>query len=265
MPYYRKTITCGEYVEVVEFHGKRIGEKVRRDPKIRCSDEGQEGKNQQRAEKRIVQLINANFGLNDLFLTLTHDEPVDEAGAQKAITAYLRRVKAYRKKHGLPEVKYIRMQEKQGKWHHHLIITGMPMEVAIDLWGHGRVTLSKLDKINQYKDLAKYLLREDKSPKGEPDAPSIKPQRRKHARRWTPSKNLTQPAVEIKEIKRADLNRPPKVPKGCQLLPEWELKCDFRGNMYRTYTYIKPERKKKPPLGGAKKKRRNIHVLQKVP
>lgn len=104
----------------------------------------------------------------------------------KDIQNYFRRISRYRKKHGLPPLKYIYVIEcsSSGKWHWHGIMSGMNRNIAEELWKHGDfVNADRFQPTTQTggEAFAKYI---SKKPMGK--------------RRWNCSKNLKQPTVKTK-------------------------------------------------------------------
>ena len=78
------------------------------------SRERQTRYNRERARRRLALLMDANFGKNDLHVTLTYrGTPPDYEQARKDVRNYLRAVKRMREKAGLPEMKYIYVLEER--------------------------------------------------------------------------------------------------------------------------------------------------------
>ena len=112
--------------------------------------------------------------------------PESEKEVLKDIQNYFRRISRYRKKHGLPPLKYIYVIEcsGSGKWHWHGIMSAMDRNIAEELWKHGDfVNADRFQPTTQTggEAFAKYI---SKKPMGK--------------RRWNCSKNLKQPTVKTK-------------------------------------------------------------------
>ena len=116
----------------------------------------------------------------------------DEAQARKDIQNYIRRVKAYRKKNGMDELKYIYVIEfengegrKKTRVHHHVIMSGMDRDAAERLWTNGWANTRRLQP-DEYglEALARYIV---KDPKGK--------------KRWSASRNLKEPKVTTADTK----------------------------------------------------------------
>lgn len=258
MPYMEKTIESGDLLEVERYFTTTDGKRYPRGPKENPTDAERQRINDRRAEKQLIREINANFDgrRGDLFSTFTFRDDVDETTANRLWDNFCRRVKRYRGNHGLPDYKYVNIPEHQGKLHFHVIQnSGIPIEELTKLWGYGRVTVSILDKSNNYKDLAGYLCKHIKPPKNDPEGENAKRPRRKFARRWRCSQNLVKPKEKVKPIKRATImKKAPEAPKGYYLLPEWVMNCDRWGNMYQYFACVRLEPPKQKP--GGKNRRR---------
>lgn len=207
-----KTIKSGNVLEVEVYpvwpthaEERRIKSKVTR--------AAQEAVNDRNARKKLDRLVNTNFGQEDLLVTLTYaGETPDQVQAGKDIRNYLRRVRYWRQKHGLPEMKYIYVQEwedegsgagepeqlvfegmegigeepkKVKRIHHHVIMSGMDRDEAERLWKKGRVNSRKLqpDEFG-LRDLTGYLLKAPKTKK-----------------RWYGSRNLAKPKITVSDHK----------------------------------------------------------------
>ena len=188
--YYLKTIISGDMLEteIYPIYTKRSD--VPRRDKEKASKESQDNLNDKNARKRFIRMLNSNFGKDDLLLTATYEDRYlpTQKQAKKDITNYIRRLKNYREKHGLPELKYIYVIEyvdeeeqhksKKIRVHHHLIINKMDRDVAENLWKRGRVEARRLQPDDfGLEGIARYLL---KDPKG---------------KRWYGSRNLKEPIV----------------------------------------------------------------------
>lgn len=156
--------------------------------KAKPTKECQKKLNQIHAENKCIRLAHANFTPQDTRVDLTYDNkhlPVSDEQSAREITNFLKRVKRYRKKKGLPDLKYIAVTEKgkkKGRYHHHLIINGglSPQEI-VELWGRGYVRTDAL-QFNEdgIADLVRYLLKKSVVSK----------------KKWNASKNLIRPQVK---------------------------------------------------------------------
>lgn len=206
MPKYRKKIWAGDVYEVEEFYSPRtIGKKYERGRNENLTSEEQAKRNLNIARKKITRSVNANFNGEDYFVLLTYDRDMDEERAKTELSNFFKRLKRYRRKNGFSDLKYIAVVETEGRVHHHVVMNGfrgLSMKEARDIlqekWGRGLVLLKRLKKNQPDNRLANYITKENT---------------RKGAKRWSGSRNLKKPKIEIermKETKRKTLLRPPK-------------------------------------------------------
>jgi hypothetical protein len=195
--YIVKTIQSGDMLEseIYPVYEKRkdipVREKVEK-----ITNEWQEKLNEKNAKKKYVRLVNANFTKNDLLVTLTYKDKYlpTQKQAKKDVVNYLNRIKRYRKKLGLEELKYLYVLEyvdepdqhksKKIRVHHHIIMNQMDRDMAEDIWGKGRAEAKRL-KPDEFglEGIARYMV---KDPKG---------------KRWYGSRNLKQPTVTRSKTK----------------------------------------------------------------
>lgn len=235
--YTEKKIIIGDIMEVMRYHSTKGGS-VQRGEKEKESTPAQKKANEIRTGNELWRVIYINFDgqQGDQFNTFTFAEDIGEEAARKEWRNFIKRVRRYVKKNGLPELKYVYTLEKQGRWHIHAVMSGMPLEDLVKLWGRGRVTSSILDKTNDYKDLAAYITKNTQQEGEEEEAGGEPEGKRKNKRSWSGSLNLQRPIVTVKEIKRESIMRKiPEAPKGYILLPDWKVGCDNWGNLYQHY------------------------------
>lgn len=220
MPYIQVEIVSGDVYECTQTFSTRFGKKDKRKIKAIKTSEKQKVRNEKNARIKVSRLINVNFGKNDLFLTLTYAgaEPTLEQ-AKKDLVNFLRRVKHFRKKNNFSELKYIAVTESEEKRiHHHIIITGMSMDIITELWSSGKAIMSKLTDDKDYIGLANYITKEGK---------------KEYARKWTQSRNLERPTVNVHVIERAPKEL--KAPNGYKII---DMKQDYH-EWTRDYKYLK--------------------------
>lgn len=239
MIYREKKIYSGNILEVEIYPISLQERKKERKKKERESLQKQKNLNDKNARKHVTRLINNNFTDLDLAITLTYSNkylPKNQEEARKDVINYLRRIKRYRKKEGLGELKYIAVIEykeqvegKSIRIHHHLIISGMDRDKAEELWGKGRANADRLkaDEFG-YEAIGRYIT---KDPKGN--------------RRWTQSRNLDQPTVKVNDFKysKKKVNELAKSQGDKntfnKLYPEYFLnECKAEANDLTGYTYL---------------------------
>lgn len=249
MPWYKKTIRSGNLLEVRTYFATRDGRAIARGENREETPEDMAAQNQRRAEMELMRLVACNFGgaMGGGSYTFTSSEDIDETQAMKRERNLLDRIKRARRKAGLEPLRYIAVTEKQGKWHHHIIMQDdMSLQALEEIWAAGQPGRRRVSAramggdADTYREVARYLLGTEKQSKtGRPEAG--KPERRKWQRRWHASKGLRRPVVEKVEVKRTPRVGTPKPPKGYRLLPEWQVGCDMLGNLYTYYAAIREE------------------------
>lgn len=186
---YRETVyRCGDYLEAHIYPVYRSATSRRK--KLKPTPETQQRLNEKRAEGKFIRILNANFGSDDLKVELTYKPeclPESDEEAAKELRNFLRRVKRYRERNGLSELKYVAVTEKgsrSGRYHHHLVLNGgVPLRDLVELWGKGIVGTDLLQlNENGLADLGVYML---KQARGLDFLPG--------KRKWTSSKNLVHP------------------------------------------------------------------------
>lgn len=162
-----------------------------------------------KAEDRLVQIINANFGAGDHLVTCTYaagKEPHDLTTAQRHMRNYVARLKRAYQRAGLPDPQYVYVTEvtQSNRWgtryHHHMVLSGgLPRGIVEELWTkkHGICNTKAAQKQREgLTGWAKYIA---KQVCGEAKADLFAT---KH--RWSASKGLTvpQPTTADKKISR---------------------------------------------------------------
>lgn len=192
MIYRTKKIISGKFLEV-EMYPTFTGLKSPRSKNIKKSSKKQKNLNDKNAKKKIIRLIHTNFSEGDLMITLSYKDknrPHSEEQARKDIDNYLRRIKRYRQKNNLEELKYIAVieyrEEQEGKKiriHHHLIMNSMNRDEAEKIWGKGYANTMRLEEDeNGLEGITRYII---KDPKGK--------------KRVKQSRNLKQPIEKVKD------------------------------------------------------------------
>ncbi len=179
---------CGEYLEVDIFpvFEYQRGRSKKRKPTTKT----QKKLNQRNAERKLIRLLNTNFTKNDIRFDLTYsptNEPQTPKDAQRQLQNFLRRVKRYRKRNALPDLKYVAVTEKgskSGRSHHHIVMSGgIDINTLAEIWGHGYTTAKPLQFDEQgITGIAKYLIKE----------PVL-------SKRWNASRNLEKPKISERD------------------------------------------------------------------
>lgn len=144
--------------------------------------------NDKRARRHLILLADANFTEKDIHLTLTYRTEVSLAQCRKDVRNFLLRVKRYRAKHGMEELKYIwtiegtreiRQGAGVGRIHVHMLMNGgVSREKLEEIWELGYANADRLQPTERgLEEIASYIIKEAKD-KG---------------RKFAASRNLTQP------------------------------------------------------------------------
>lgn len=165
----RKTVRAGRIVwdTVYTVPSPRASEEDRK--RIRqVTDEQIARTNCNTAQRKLELLLAANFELSDLVITPTYrdsDLPVDYAESYKRLKKVMPQIRAYRKTHGLPELKYVYVPEgRHGdhRPHFHIIINaaGNDLELFRSLWVWGDDVQLNYISDRGYDGWAGYLTKE---------------------------------------------------------------------------------------------------------
>lgn len=200
--YRQKKYDMGEYLEVEIFPFEENRRPYKRAKKTKESSPAQKKLNSKKSQRYFNRLVHTNFHKGDLFIDLTFDEkhiPENRKGVIRHVKNYINRLRRYRKRHGLPELKYIYVVSDSDDYgnkkrlHVHMIINAMDRDAAEELWGHGYCDTDRL-QFNEYGVTGKviYMARQAK---GE--------------RTWAGSRNLEKVSVVTsdKAITRAKAER----------------------------------------------------------
>lgn len=239
MAYYKTSIEAGATIEVTKSYTKRVGVKAR-GKKEKPTAEEIEKINQMNAERTLRLKINANFGVDDPFITLTYrkDERPTPTDAKKNIKKLLDSLRKEFKKIGA-DLKYINVTEYQNKAiHHHLLINHIEgvdvSKIVRRLWEFGRPDFKYLDDTGQYKDLAAYLIKETSKTYKENDGG--------HKQRYSCSRNLIMPTPKTEIIRKATTwLADPRAKKGYYIDQDTVYNGidPFTGRKYQKYTMVR--------------------------
>lgn len=258
--YRTRTIKAGDILEVEIFPIWNTKNEQRKAKKA-VTREAQRNLNDRNAKKKLIRKINANFTEDDICVTLTYKggHVPDEEQARRDIRNYLRRVRQWRRKNGLPELKYVYVIEYGGadgrrkRVHHHVIMSGMDRDTAEALWqGRGWANARRLQPDDYgLEALARYMTKE---PNG--------------GKRWAASKNLVDPKIteaDTKISKRkvermaADFEEAP-AEIFRKLFPGYDFnECTVKHSTYvaGAYIYAKMHRSRAPAPKKTKERRKS--------
>ena len=251
--YREKKYICNDFLEV-DIYPVYKQLKGKRNKKAAPTSDVMKILNNHNKEKRLTRLLNTNFTEDDIKIELTYSDenlPETEEDAQKELQKFFRRLKRFRKKNNLDELKYIAVTERgkrSGRFHHHIVVNGGMLSKDIqNIWGNGFVRETPLQISEDGLDaLAKYLVKNLKS-----DA------LQKGQKSWHASRNLKQP-IERQNDSRLSRKKAKELHenKECKemfekLYPDYFLaSCstfynDVNGGYYLCLNMYRKEQKKK--------------------
>ena len=239
MGYFKTSVKAGATIEVTKSYTKRIGVKVR-GKKRKPTAEEIEKVNQMNAERTLRLKINANFGVDDLYITLTYrkDEKPKPAQARKDIKKLIDGLRKRFKQLG-KDLKWVCVTEYLNKAiHHHLVINHIKnvdvAKMVRTLWKFGRPYFQFFDDTGQYKKLAAYLIKETSK--------TYKAKDGEKKQRYSCSRNLIMPASKTEIVKKAKKWLPdPKPMKGYYIDKDtiYNGVDPFTGRAYQKYTMVR--------------------------
>lgn len=202
MGYRRTAILSGDRLdlEIYPVFGREDEGKARA-ARTNSTPEKQKALNRKRAEQRIVQLAEANFGKRDVEITLTYRrECTSMERCQMDVRNFLLRVKRYREKRGMEPLKYLYTieggrEKKSGfgvtRLHCHMMMNGgVDRTVLEEIWSFGYADSKQLqpDEDRGLEELAKYMIKQSKQ----------------EGRRYSYSRNLKKPKVKARDVKTSN-------------------------------------------------------------
>ena len=185
MGYRTRTTVAGPRLEaeVYPIFGRSTEAMLRRAKKTNVTPEKVQRLNRERAVRHLIQLADANFGEQDIHLTLTYRNAPTYERAKKDMRNFCLRLKRAREKAGLPELKYIYTIEgdddgKKERIHIHMLTNGDMDRAEVErIWEKGWANADRLQPDeNGLEAIARYLVKQQKNRK-----------------KWCASRNLKQP------------------------------------------------------------------------
>ena len=207
--YREKIYDCGDYREVDIYPVFNTGSS-RRKARFKPTSAMQQRLNQRNAERALTRYLNANFTERDISLTLTYrDECLPETyeQAERDAVNFLRRLKRFRKKLGLSELKYI-LIPGEGRFHFHIPMSGGVDDKELQrLWGYGYANTIHFEfNENGIEGHAHYIAKQFDEDQLSFDIDEVtgevteKPGARKRGqRRYRCSRNIVRPDPETKD------------------------------------------------------------------
>ena len=172
--YIVKTITSGKYVEKEIYPLWKCKGNSPRGEKKKETNEKMKKLNKKNKAKETTRLVNTNFTEKDLYVTLTYSGKLPTLErAKKDMRNFLDRIRRWWKKNKpWQEFKYIFVidyvddpdKTKRRRIHHHLIMSGMDMDVVRENWKFGRRTVDRLQPDKKgFEEVATYMANQSKT------------------------------------------------------------------------------------------------------
>lgn len=217
--YREKIYRTGDYLDIQLFPVFNKAN-ARRKKRSKPTSDMQAKLNQRNAERALTRILNANFGEDDISVTLTYspkDLPESFEDAERDAKNFLRRVKRLRAKKGLEEIKYV-LIPGPGRFHFHI-----PMNGGIDdkelqkLWpygycniihfqfnengieGHARYIAKQFEDSDDPDIFDMFDIDEETGEVTEVQSAEGRVQRKKGKRRYSCSRNIIRPEAEEKD------------------------------------------------------------------
>ena len=165
----RKVVIAGNYVRSIQYSlsHEREAQKERL-PKTQISSPAQEAMNLKHSWQKLKALMAANFGPNDLVVTLTYSNerlPRLRSEAEKRLKLFIRRLRAARRESGIetPYLYVTEMGHSSGRLHHHMIVTavGDDFNLIRELWARNGTDVDiQYIRTKGYDGWSRYLTKE---------------------------------------------------------------------------------------------------------
>ena len=200
MGYRTRTTKAGSRLEaeIYPIFG-RATERTAKKAKANITPERMKQLNTRNAKRQLVLLMENNFDLfEDDTVTLTYAaEPENLKRCRKDLRNFFLRVKRWREKKGLPELKYIYAigHDADQRMHIHLVMNGgVGQKKLIELWGKGIVNSSPLQSWGKgIQGYANYLFKQNEMAKDRGERAGF--------HMWSGSRNLKNPKVRVSDTK----------------------------------------------------------------
>ena len=225
MGYRRSVLIAGDRMEceIYPVFGRDEAQKARA-AKKNITSEKQKRLNAERARRHLVQLADANFTEKDIHLTLTYRQETTMEQCRKDVRNFLLRVKRYREKKGLPELKYIytiegNREKVRGagvtRIHVHMLMnSGVSREKLEEMWEMGYANADRLQPNERgLEEIASYIIKEANG-----------------GRKYCASRNLKQPQKRVTDARTS--NRTVKAIAS-------DIRNEAKAEMERRYTAYK--------------------------
>lgn len=213
MPYKKKTTIAGKVKQIYYCHSLRNSSPKRpKQQNHNPTPEQQKKNDERRACEKLDLIINANFKIDDLYMTITYgsDKKIPSPKESKEnIRQFLDKMRYLYQKMGF-KFKYIGTTEHvKGRMHHHLLINnvGISSNKIKKLWFFGFVTVKLYGgEPEDAERLASYFIKESNN--------TFNTDQRVHGRRYISSRNLIIPKPQVDTVSASTWREEIKPSKG---------------------------------------------------
>lgn len=203
MGYRTATTKAGDRLEadIYPIFG-RSQEKEAKKAKKQMTPEKQKKINMKNAKRRLILMLEENFNVfEDDTFTLTYaEEPRDLKRCRMDFRNFLLRVRRWREKNSLPELKCLWTigRDADHRMHIHGVMNGgVPIKDMIKLWGMGIVNGSPLQSYgNGVEGYANYLYKQNELAKARGE--------REYVHMWSGTRNLNKPKEHKSDSKMSN-------------------------------------------------------------
>lgn len=195
--YKRYTTVAGKTLLVRKTESSRVKtETKKRKAKKNPTPESVAKINKINQERNLTGMLNHNFKPKDKWIVLSYPDilPVDEC--MRRIKNFKRNIRNAAKKKGIQYkiIESIGIGEKQGKPHHHIVISKeITRDIIIKYWPEQHVHIETLWSDGNYNRVAKYMLK---------NAYQSKEERGKCSKAYRCSRNVATPRTRKEDMKR---------------------------------------------------------------
>lgn len=237
MPYIKEVCEYGNYIDVEKYYTWKWHDKnCIRGPNEKVTSEQQKKINERLAKKQKRRILNANFSVGDIWLTLTYMKSMRPCNMKEAVknlkNKFLDKLRRILKKRG-EELKYVAVTEigKKGAVHHHLVIKKFDVNIISEfgLWKFGKASMVFIYSEDLQK-LSDYMC---KGSSGQTDDEGVE-------KKWSQSRNLIIPVSKKTVIKADSWTKLPKAIKGYELIEDsLQVGINGMGYPYQSYRMVK--------------------------
>lgn len=227
----RTTIDAGAIVYEIDAPVRKRGDSPKqRAAKAKASSEAQQLRNKILSARELELRLAVNYPTpgSGLVIVLTYDDkhlPKTRKEAQRRFKYFLKKLRASRKKAGLPEPRVIYAPEalssRSGRWHHHIVLdsTGQDLDMVRACWIYGsEISCEKLrvDEEKNHESLARYMSKELREAQEYECRPGL------HG--WGCTRSCFKPEVDVRIVEDGARLR---APKGATVLQQERRSTEF--------------------------------------